>query len=344
MRIGIVSPAEIAGRRFLPALAKIEDVEFAGVGISSYEERYGNNGVDGCMFAATRDKSLSKAKSMSDQYGGKVYDSYKDLIISDDIDAVYIPLPPALHYRWAKKALESGKHVLLEKPSTISYETTKELTSLAAAKGLAIHENYMFIYHNQIERIDEILSSNEIGDVRLIRLTFGFPRRADGDFRYNKSMGGGALFDAGGYAIKYAEHLLGETVRIRQATLNNVDGSEVDINGSAVLSNEEGLTAQIAFGMDNDYKCEVEIWGSNGTLHTGRIFTAPPGFRPVLSIKQNQDISKVEVDEDDTFRKSIEHFLLCIEDEQARQCTYNEINRQAELVDEVIAMASLHNK
>ena len=120
----------------------------------------------------------------------------------------------------------------------------------------------MFAFHNQLKEIAQIIERGEIGDVRLYRISFGFPQRAVNDFRYNKELGGGALIDAGGYTIKYAAMLLGETAHITAAQMNYTDEFEVDIYGSATLVNQDGATAQIAFGMDNSYKCELEVWGS----------------------------------------------------------------------------------
>lgn len=339
MRIAVLCPAEIAARRFLPALKKVEGVEFVGVGVSTACERFSGQDCTSDEAGKVRRAGMEKAKAIVDQFGGHVFESYSDLINSDEIDSIYIPLPPALHYKWAKAALEAGKNVLIEKPSTVSFEQTNDLVETAESNGLALHENYMFAFHRQIEKIDELISEGEIGSLRLIRLAFGFPKRAATDFRYKKAMGGGSLFDAGGYTIKYADRLLGETARIESARLNYLEDYDVDVFGSITMANAEGLTAQLSFGMDNDYKCEAEIWGSKGTINTGRVFTAPPGYKPYITIKHNQDVQSIELDEDDSFRKSIEHFLKCIQDNETRIDTYNAVRRQAALVDDAILLS-----
>ena len=133
------------------------------------------------------------------------------------------------------------------------------------------------------------------------------------------------LIDAGGYTIRYAADLLGKTAEIRYAQLNYLDEFEVDIYGSAALVNEEGVTAQIAFGMDNDYKCELEVWGSKGTIKTGRILTAPAGFTPTVTIKKNTETEERPLPADDAFRKSIEYFVKCVTDPDAREENYQKI-------------------
>lgn len=113
----------------------------------------------------------------------------------------------------------------------------------------------------------------------------------------------------------------------------------MDIYGSATLVNSKGVTAQIAFGMDNDYKCELEVWGSKGTLKTGRVLTAPVGFVPTMTIKKNTEIEERSLPADDAFKKSIEHFIKCTNDRDAREENYELILRQALLVDQFSEMA-----
>jgi predicted dehydrogenase len=156
------------------------------------------------------------------------------------------------------------------------------------------------------------------------------------DFRYNKALGGGALLDAGGYCIKYASHLLGDTARFVCANSFFENEFEVDIFGSATLVNEEGVIAQIVFGMDNDYKCELEAWGSAGTITTGRILTAPDGFQPDMVVKRNQEYETIKLSADFAFEKSIHRFYDCLKNEEIRAENYKIIERQSLLVDQFI--------
>lgn len=326
IKIGVLCPSEIAFRRFMPALQKNDNFEFAGISYASSEE------WTGTLSEELIQTEQIKAQNFIDSYGGILFHSYSELLDSMEIDAVYIPLPPALHFKWAKKALENGKHVLLEKPFTTSLYDTNTLIEIAEAKKLAIHENYMFEYHSQIEWIKSMLADGIIGDVRLIRIDFGFPFRGANDFRYNKSLGGGALFDCGGYTLKLVGMFLGKSAHIIASRLNYKEGFEVNIYGSAVLVNADGLTAQVSFGMDNDYRCNLDIWGSTGSLFTDRILTAPVDFEPTVIIKNNKGEQKFILPSDDTFYKSIEFFGGCITDEKSRMAHYESIRKQSELV------------
>lgn len=319
MRIGIVGCADIALKRFLPAAATVEGVESVAVAEEYAPERL---------------------KAFQESFGLEGMTDYRALIRREDLDAVYVPQPPALHCRWAREALLAGKHVLVEKPSGVTAAETRELVGLAREKGLALHENYMFQYHSQIRRIREILDSGEIGEARLYRAAFGFPMRAKNDFRYTASLGGGALLDAGGYTVKLASLLLGETVWVDAARLSGLAGFEVDMYGSAQLSNADGAVCQVSFGMDCAYQCKLEIWGSKGMLTADRIFTAPADFTPMLEVVVGGEKKSIQLEADNHFARSIEMFLTETRDDGLRENMYAEMIRQAELVEEIRRLAA----
>lgn len=325
----------------MPALMKNKDkICFSGISYASPEEWFGSLAdVSNELVLEQQKGELTKARSFTSIYGGNIYCSYQKLIESPEVDAVYIPLPPALHYKWAKFALENGKHVLVEKPSTTCFSDTLSLVNMAMKNKKTIHENYMFLFHKQIFELKRIIDLGEIGDVRLYRISFGFPLRPLTDFRYNKQLGGGALLDAGGYCLKYADFLLGKNSLITAASMNHIPNFEVDMYGSATMVNEDGQVAQIAFGMDNDYRCDVEIWGSKGTITSNRILTAPVDYTPCYTIKRNRDVETRVLSEDDSFQKSISHFVNCIEHDDARIANYSAILRQAQLVDDFLNLS-----
>lgn len=311
-RIGILGAADIAYNRFLPALGKVEGAECAGLASNS-PERLGR---------------------FTEKYKVNVYSSYDELLADKDIDCVYIPLPPAFHYEWAKKALLAGKHVFVEKPSTASAKETRELVELAEGRGLVIQENYMFQYHAQIKAIEDIIAEGSLGRLRLVRTSFGFPRRAEGDFRYVRELGGGTMMDNAGYTIKLVTMLLGESTRLMSSRLDYDEKTGVDIFGAAEFVNDDGLVAQSAFGMDCQYQCSLELWGSAGRLTTGRIYTAPDGFAPAAVIENASGSRTIELPADDAFEKSIRMFMRAVGDPALREEMALGMVRQSEIVDE----------
>lgn len=329
IRIGIICPSEIAFRRFLPSLEKEENFTYVGVAIASKEE------WDGDVADTVIENEWKKGKTFVDTYGGKIFESYSSLIMSNEVDAVYLPLPPALHYKWAKKALENDKHVFVEKPSTTNYQDSLNLVKLAEERKLVLHENYMFQYHSQISEIKKEVENGKIGKVHSYHARFGFPRRDKNDFRYNKELGGGALLDAGGYVIKLATRLLGEDITLESCVMNSYEDFDVDLYGSYMFRNKKNEVFIGEYGMDCEYQCMLSIWGSKGIMQTDRIFTAPDNFKPSLKIIQNGEVETLELNCDSHFRKSIRQFYNAINDTAVRDKIYNEILLQAQLVQKV---------
>lgn len=315
IRIGILGASDIAYRRFLPALKKTGEFVFAGVAVASEAGR-------------------EKAQKFVDNFGGEIYIGYENLLRIRDIDAVYIPLPPGLHYQWCCKALEMGKHVLSEKPCTTNWQDAAALVRMAEEKGLVINENYAFTMHRQIDKIKELIETGQIGELRLIRSAFGFPYRSAADFRYSRKMGGGALLDCGGYVIKAAQLFLQGNIRVLTSVLHETERHDVDMYGSIVLADEKHAEAQLSFGMDNAYKCELEIWGSKACITAPRIFTPPAELETQIVLKgQTEEIIKVAPD--DQFLHAVEFFARCMEDSGKRKQAGEKIAAQARLIESV---------
>ena len=341
IKIGILCPSEIAFRRFLPALMQCPSFQYIGVAFANKLEWCGdkNQSTDE-DFEQIRIAEKNKALQFQKTYGGKIFDSYDKLLNSGEVDAIYIPLPPSLHYKWTLQALCKGINCFVEKPFTTSIDETKALVNIASKKNLVIHENYMFIYHSQLEVIKNVIDKGEIGDVRLCRIDFGFPERGKNDFRYKKTLGGGALMDCGGYTLKLACFILGKDAKLVSANSIYSNKFDVDIGGVATLRNAKGYTVQVAFGMDNDYRCSIDVWGSKGSLKSERILTAPAGFIPSFFISKNGQVEQFEMKADDSFFKSINHFEKCLFNNMNRENNYKDILNQAILVDDFINLAS----
>lgn len=314
IKIGILGAADIAWKRFLPALEKSKRFVFAGLAVS-------NEG------------RLERARQFTERYGGKIYVGYDELLKCSEIEAVYIPLPPSLHYKWAKRAISLNKHVLLEKPSTVTLKDTEELCTLASYASVAISENYAFCYHSQVSKIMEIIRNEELGELRLVRTAFGFPYRGENDFRYSLRLGGGALLDCGGYTVKAAQLFLGKDVKLLDAAVQMGKTEGVDLFGCATFQNEAGLIMQTAFGMDNDYKCELEIWGNKGCLTAARFYTPPAEFSPEIIVKGKEEI--IHIEPDDQFLHMIDHFAECIIDTESARLERDDICRQMQLVQKI---------
>ena len=140
--------------------------------------------------------------------------------------------------------------------------------------------------------------------------------------------------------MRYASWLLGDSARLVCANAYYESEFEVDIFGSCTMINDEGTVVQMSFGMDCDYKCELEAWGSTGTLTTGRILTAPDGLEPDLFIKHNQDIISKKLPADNAFEKSIRKFYDCLTNDAIRKENYSIVERQSLFVSEYIKQSN----
>ena len=221
----------------------------------------------------------------------------------------------------------------MEKPFTVKTETTKELIELAKENNVAVHENYMFIYHSQLDFVKKTIEDGTLGEIRNIRAAFTFPMRGVNDFRYVKALGGGALLDCAGYPVRLMSELMGD-VKVATSRLHYIDGFEVDFYGNATLYSDK-LSAQIIFGMDNTYKCELEVQGNKALLYTDRIFTAPDDFKPTMVLKSGNDVETYTLEADGAFLKSINRFYESIINIDKRNEMYSSIIRQAELIEQI---------
>jgi len=296
LKIGIIGLASIARNHIVPNLLRLKN-HYIIQGIASRK----NNGFS------------EYAKDISTKYYGK----YQDLIDDQDLEAVYIPLPNSLHYEWAKKSLNKGLNVLIEKPLTCSFKETKELVEIAKSKNLALVENFQFRFHSQLRYIKNLIKDRTIGDIRTINSSFGFPPLNNNglqNIRYFKSLGGGSLLDAGVYTCKINQILLGLDLEVKAATLVSPESFEVDIWGGAYLEDKRtGISSHLSFGFDNYYRCFLDIWGSKGRLSTNRIFTAKPDFQPEIHIEDKEGLRIHKIDSDNHFRNMLLHFHnLCI--------------------------------
>jgi len=312
LRIGVIGCANIAEKYVIPAIKESKEYELIAIASRTNEE---------------------KLKFFSNKFNCLGIEGYDNLLKRKDIDCVYLPLPPSLHKEWTLKAIENGKHVIVEKPFDISYNSTIETIKKAKSNNIILMENYMFSYHSQIDYLKNFLLE-EVGSIRNVRASFGFPLIDKSNFRYKKNMGGGVLLDAAGYPVKACQILFDENLKVLSSNLNFIEGFEVDMYGSATLITEKNITCQISFGFDNYYQCNLEIWGKNGKIIMERIFTAPPGFKPKVILEKQDKKTEIILSSDNHFLKILKkfhHFINFNKDYNE----YEKIINQARLIDEI---------
>jgi predicted dehydrogenase len=165
--------------------------------------------------ARDRDKAARFAKKHDI---ATAHGSYEALLADPAVDAVYNPLPNGLHGKWTRAALAAGKHVLCEKPFTANADEAAEVAAVAATSGRVVMEAFHYRYHPLAKRVREILDAGEIGKLRHVETWLCFPLPRFSDIRYDHTLAGGALMDAGCYAVHMARFLGGEEPEVLSAT------------------------------------------------------------------------------------------------------------------------------
>ncbi|MBF0243777.1 MAG: Gfo/Idh/MocA family oxidoreductase [Planctomycetes bacterium] len=322
INIGILGAASIAVRSVVPSIVRLQD-HFNLTAIAS------NN--------------LDKLNSLELPIGCKLYDKYEDLACDDSIEAVYIPLPNGLHYYYAMMCLMHDKHLLVEKSLGCTFSQVLEMTNVAKSKNLALLENFQFVHHSQLKTILEFLRSGKIGELRSVRVSFGFPPFADSDnIRYKPELGGGALLDAGVYALKICPLFLGNTLKITQATMIYDNLKRVDVLGFGTVQQKSGsLFCQFSYGFDTFYQCSLELLGTAGKLTTNRIFTSPSDLKPVLMHETCGKIVKHVLESDNHFEKMLRYFYCLVDDPQIKSKEFESNLIQAKLIEEFKSISTI---
>jgi predicted dehydrogenase len=222
----------------------------------------------------------------------RVHDSYEALITDPDLDAVYLPLPNGLHGRWTRAALAAGKHVLCEKPFTANAAEAREIADLAAASDRVVMEAFHYRYHPLTLRAEQIIGSGELGKLQRVEAALCFPLPKFSDIRYNYPLAGGALMDAGCYAVHMARTFGGSTPEVASAHAKLRD-PQIDRAMTAELRFAAGHTGQVRCSMWSSRLLEISarVVGDRGEL---RLFNpVTPHFIHRLSVRSS-DGKRVE--------------------------------------------------
>ncbi|MEG3661020.1 Gfo/Idh/MocA family oxidoreductase [Celeribacter halophilus] len=191
--------------------------------------------AEGAVFAALATSSEEKAAPFrAFNPALRVFTDYDAMLASDEIDAVYIPLPNHLHIAWSLKALEAGKHVLCEKPVAMQAQDIDRLIAKRDETGLLAAEAYMIVHHPQWQRVREVLAAGEIGALARVEAAFSYDNRDAQNIRNRPETGGGALGDIGVYALGCARYAAGEEpLEITRAAITREHGVDVTADVSA---------------------------------------------------------------------------------------------------------------
>src|SRR3984957_17124931 len=251
---GVLGVANIAMKKVLPAMQRGE----------------------WCQIAAIASRDLQKAERAAQQLGiGKAYGSYEELLADPEIEAVYNPLPNHLHVPWSIKAAEAGKHVLCEKPISLTVPEAISLLRTRDRTGVKIEEAFMVRTHPQWCKAIDLIKTGKIGAVRSVMGYFSYFNRDPKNIRNIRDYGGGALMDIGCYLIYTSRLIFGEEPTRVLGMIERDPELQTDVLTSGILHFPSGQSVFTCSTQVAPYQ-RVQILGTQGRIEIEIPFNAPP--------------------------------------------------------------------
>ncbi|WP_137286689.1 Gfo/Idh/MocA family protein [Halorussus salinisoli] len=317
MNFGIISTANIGRVAVVPA---IRDTDHEVLAVAS--------------------RDGDSAEAFAEQFDiPRAYGSYDELLTDGDLDAVYNPLPNALHAEWTKKAADAGLHVLCEKPLAVDAEQARGVGDHCDEQGVTLMEAFMYRYHPRTERAAEI-AREQLGEIRSVKASFQFPMDDPGNVRLSPNLAGGSLMDVGCYAVNAARLFLGEPDRA-YATTHDAGDYGVDTKLAGVLEYDGGDDGAAAAGATAEVSCGFEtadsqwyrVEAEDGWLEAREAF-APRGEGGVELAYEVDGRHVVEsFDPTDQYRLEVEHLAECVEAGNSPRTDADEAVRNMATID-----------
>ena len=242
---GVLGAATIAVNQVIPAIRN-----------STYGELY-----------AIASRDMGKAERIAGQFNiRKAYGNYGDLLNDRAVDAVYIPLPNHMHIPWAIKALEKGKHVLVEKPIGLSSKEAGLLMEASRIRPeLKVMEAFMYRFHPQWVKTKELITAGAIGKVGNISSSFSFFDDDPESITNTKNMGGGSLMDIGCYSLSLSRYIFDSEPLAVSAIIDYDPITKVDRTASGILEFGEGASTFFSSIRLGDHQ-KAQIFGTKGSI------------------------------------------------------------------------------
>ena len=315
VRWGILGCARIARLQVVPAILRCSNAQLQAV--------------------ASRDPArLSEFHSLFGTF--TAHTSYDALLDDPQVDAVYLPLPNALHCEWAIKAMRKGKHVLCEKPLALNAAEAEKMIAVARECGVLLMEAFMYRYTDRMKKIRAVLDSGILGEIRSVNSTFRFFLDRENTIKENAELGGGALYDVGCYPL----NLIGLIAKNEPTSVAVCSEQRhgVDVNLSAVLHYPGGLIASLHCGFDAFGRMHTEITGTHGLLLAPDTFLNDAGHLELTTTSRGTE--SIEVVESDRYAAEITDFSDAILQQRAPALGLDESLRNMRVLDRLLSQRS----
>ncbi len=290
MRVLILGYSSIVQRRVLPALARL--------GVTTVD-----------IATKTRAQAVTWPAGMR----GECFTDYETALDSGRPDLVYVSTVNTHHARWAEEALLRGRNVVVDKPACLALPQAERLLELAAQQNVCLAEAAVFGYHPQIVEIRRIFADAGSRPTR-ISGTFSFPPLAMDNFRYRESLGGGALFDLGVYALGPGRLFFG--AEPREIICRVVDrAEEVETSFSVMAIYPGGRSLVGNFGFNTGYRNHLEVLGPQVVVALDNVFTTPANLDNVLYVNRNGEAGMVSISAADPFEQFLQAVFRALDSE-----------------------------
>ncbi|MDJ0925217.1 MAG: Gfo/Idh/MocA family oxidoreductase [Acidimicrobiia bacterium] len=237
-----------------------------------------------CELDAIASRSHPMAETIAAEFDiPRAFGSYEEMLADPDIDAVYVPLPNDLHAPWTIRALGARKHVLCEKPLTLTTGEAEAVAAASAEHGVLVMEAFMYRFHPAWDTVRQLLADDAIGRIIDVSIWFGFRSTRPDDYRHTLSTGGGALYDVGCYAVDACRTLLGPDPNDVLATARIGPASGVDMTFSAILDYGDA-TASFTCSMEQEPQHTIVIHGTGGWISIADPFNCPRDHATTVTI------------------------------------------------------------
>jgi predicted dehydrogenase len=269
LRWGVLSTANIGLKKVLPAMQQGKYTEVVAI--------------------ASRD--LAKARQAAAELNiPTAYGSYEELLADPNIDAIYNPLPNQFHVPWTIKAAEAGKHVLCEKPISLTVGEAKTLIDVRNRTGVKICEAFMIRSFHQWLRLRALLDDGRVGELRAITGVFSYFNVNPANIRNQVECGGGGVYDIGCYLIHASRYAFQQEPKRVVACLGRDPEMHTDRLASALLEFSGGHSIFTCSTQLIPYQ-RIHFLGTRGRIELEIPFNAPPDKPTRLFIDATGDLS-----------------------------------------------------
>ncbi|MBO69130.1 MAG: NAD-binding protein [Acidiferrobacteraceae bacterium] len=289
VRYGLISTAKIGLNAHLPASRTSKNSEI--VSISS--------------------RTASKAEAAAKEHGlARWYGSYEEQLADSYIDAVINSLPNSMHCEWTIKAAEAGKHILCEKPLAVSIKECQRMIDAADSNNVLLVEAFTHRWNPHLRKARELIANGVLGNIATIDAALCFNAEPENNIRYSGELAGGALWDAGCYAVYAARFVLSEEpVRVRGIG-HDSGGWDVDTTFSGIIEFPSGAIANVTGSMDQPFRCQISIDGSKGRIEIPAMFDDSGPI--IVKTSDNENKQEITTPAPNRFTAQLDEFSQCI--------------------------------